>query len=486
MNIRSVSAGGSHFLHQNRDTSLAILNVQHALNELAGLKVVPEDGMFGTETSNAILNFQRAHQIPGTGQIDDQTIDAIHVALYKKPGDTADLTQSKFNDSSGVMAPPLNMISDAYSISVRNIHEQWTAGARSFADVQTSLQSLLDQAPQNAVASSGAALGYSVLNSMLPSLLQHPTVRVPLAQFSSQLEAVLLRNSTLSAPQLIAFAENAVALLQSVLPIVKQLKSSVLLGVRDVLRQIHLTNPSFLPLSGFIRLPGAEALHEAGDTLATLLTGAACRQAPISQILQSPAFAGILSTFSLAAAVPFAGASAGIASFVHSAAFTGALLMGFMNHLPEMLMNSDLDGFRIGDLVEALPARWFLLSLTVTTVTMSVMVAVSHSAVEINQREATMNLRKAVAASVEMEASAEEAISALMKQTVTNCEQMISAVARATEVAGLRSVLHQGGFLPAVDPKIATGLQGIMQRILGTICKINESSRRLLLLAEGI
>jgi hypothetical protein len=478
MNIRSDITGGTQLDQQSQDSSPAVLNVQHALNELAGLKLVPEDGMFGMETSNAILNFQREHQIPRTGQIDEQTINAIQLALNKTP---EDLTDSYLNlgEFSGLIMPPIYMISDAYSTSVKRILGQ--------SDMKTSLETILNQTSHNAVAASGAALGYYVFNPILPSLSSYQPLRVSLAQFSSQLEAVMLRNSSLNAPQLIAFAENAVALLRTVLPVIKQLKISVLSGMREFFRELHLTNPSFLPLSGFIKLPGAASLRDSGDILAMLLTGAACRQAPLTQILQSPAFAAILSTFSLATAVPFAGTAASAASFVHSAAFTGAMLIGFMTHIPDLLLKTTLDGSRISELIEALPARWLLLSLTVTTVTMAVMIAVSKTAIEIDHCEAALNLRKAVAASVESEnGEAEEAISSLMDQTLTNCDQMMNAVAQATESIGLRAVLHQNGFLPTVDPKIATGLQGIMQRILGTIGKITEDSRKLLLLAEGI
>jgi hypothetical protein len=474
MNIRS-DFGDTHFDQQSQDCSPAVLNVQHALNKLAGLKLVPEDGMLGMETSNAILNFQREHQIPRTGQIDEQTINAIQFALHKTPEDLTD----SYSNLPGFITPPMYMISDAYSTSVKRIFEQ--------RNLETSLAAILNQTPHNAVAASGAALGFYVFNPILPSLSSYQPLRVSLAQFSSQLEAVMLRNSSLNAPQLIAFAENAVALLSSAIPVIKELKFSVLSGLRDFFRQIHLTHPSFLPLSGFIKLPGAGSLSESGDILAALFTGAACRKLPLTQILQSQAFAAVLSTFSLAAAVPFAETAAGAASFVHAAAFTGALLMGFMTHISELMLKTPLDGSRISELIEALPARWFLLSLTVTTVTMAVMIAVSKSAIEIDHREAALNLRKAVAASVESEnGAAEEAISSLMDQTLTNSDQMMNAVAQATESIGLRAVLHQNGFLPAVDPKIATGLQGIMQRILGTIGKITEDSRKLLLLAEGI
>ncbi|HSE40737.1 MAG TPA: peptidoglycan-binding domain-containing protein [Acidobacteriota bacterium] len=491
---RTIGTEGSNL--NDSDSSLAVLKLQHALNKLAGIKLVPEDGWYGLETSNAVLNFQREHQIPDTGKIDEQTIDAIHIALQRKPlapplvseensaNSTNTLTQSK----AGVIAPPLHMMSDAFAISVRQILEQWSAGDVAMAKIRTSLNTNMNQQAQNPVITSGAAMGKHVLIPALPLLFQYEPMRVPLAQFSSQLEAVMLRNPTLSAPQLIAFAENTALLMRSVLPkIFSAIKVSVLSELKEVFRKIHLMNPSIVPDSGFITLPGAGALLESGEMLAGLLSGAAFRQAPPSQLLQSTAFTGALTTFAVAAAVPFVGSGAGYAAYVHTAAFAGALLIGLISHVPELLLRSGLVGYRIGDLVETLPARWFLLNFAIATITVAVMIVLSKNSVEVEHREAAFNFRQAIKASLSTDAEFfNDAITKHLKQTAAICDQMIAAVAYAAEAIRLKSALHTIGIVPTLDPKISANLQGMVHRILNVVGKINEHSTRLLFIAEGI
>jgi hypothetical protein len=144
-------------------------------------------------------------------------------------------------------------------------------------------------------------------------------------------------------------------------------------------------------------------------------------------------------------------------------------------------------GYRIGDLIETLPARWLLLSFTITTITVAVTIVLSKNSVTIEQREAAFTFRQAIKASAGNDAEFfNDMITRHLKQTAAICDQMTAAVAYAAEAIRFKSALHPIGIVPTLDPKISGNLQGIVQRVLNVMGKITEQSSRLLFIAEGI
>ena len=65
----------------------AIRNLQHYLRLLArynsNIITVPEDGIFDTQTEEAIRDFQREYGLPITGRADQSTWDAIYAAYLE-------------------------------------------------------------------------------------------------------------------------------------------------------------------------------------------------------------------------------------------------------------------------------------------------------------------------------------------------------------------------------------------------------------------
>lgn len=53
-----------------------VANVQNALDQM-GYNAGPPDGAMGPQTENALAGFQRDHQLPVTGQIDNPTVQAL-------------------------------------------------------------------------------------------------------------------------------------------------------------------------------------------------------------------------------------------------------------------------------------------------------------------------------------------------------------------------------------------------------------------------
>jgi peptidoglycan hydrolase-like protein with peptidoglycan-binding domain len=57
-----------------------VFGLQRALNDVLGIKL-DVDGQFGTETTDACRQFQRASRIPVTGVADQQTWTCLDIAL---------------------------------------------------------------------------------------------------------------------------------------------------------------------------------------------------------------------------------------------------------------------------------------------------------------------------------------------------------------------------------------------------------------------
>lgn len=55
--------------------------LQRALNQLGADPLLAADGKFGPMTSNALKQFQQAHNLPATGSVSDATFAALDAAL---------------------------------------------------------------------------------------------------------------------------------------------------------------------------------------------------------------------------------------------------------------------------------------------------------------------------------------------------------------------------------------------------------------------
>jgi hypothetical protein len=87
--IQPIGSGRIEYTQGASRPDQTVFEVQRALNQLAGARVVPENGAFDRYTFDAIRNFQQAHSADGlrpSGIIDQRTIDTMNRELSRRFG----------------------------------------------------------------------------------------------------------------------------------------------------------------------------------------------------------------------------------------------------------------------------------------------------------------------------------------------------------------------------------------------------------------
>ena len=470
MTIRSIGGGFGNFPMEEDTGNKQVLHVQHALNEINGNDVLPEDGVFTPETRQAVEEFQRKHKLPETGIIDEQTVDAMQIAL-RKPENTGTasgpstqgtgkqdlnlagvLMQSKFGLPAGsAPAPAQRPLADSFQSTLGALLPSVSSGGI------TGLQSL-----QNPFLSLGCGIAQSWSDSAIQQAAGQfrsaGTLNPDALDFANLIESIQGDPEQLN-------AQNGLPLGQLCAGYAETMLGST---------EARIPNSLLSSLAGFNPDAAVISPRQAGEQLAVWMAGAASGAFPANSPLGLEAMTGA----ALAAAASATGFVPGDGMFLPLLA--GAML-NLNQQLPELMR-----GCGIEMMPAASPAGYMAMNVAVTSVVTAVIMATQQQAIVTADRQVATIVRSSIQSQVEISGIlVNDALQEVLKhQEVTTREVLAASIQAMT--ASQTGGMDQGALVRSGNTQdLALLIRGTAQKVLDVTGKIIESSRMLRLLSKS-